>query len=83
MRSAVPVVARQPNTMARCLQVAIPQVPPAPPQQALGPPAGHREDSIDSNTLLVGPDTPTDGHAPSHTTVAVDCGTGLSLSTVV
>ncbi|CAL8321143.1 unnamed protein product [Lota lota] len=81
-RSAVPVVARQANPMARCLQVAIPQVPPAPPQQALAPPAGHREDSIDSSTFLVAPDTPTDGQAPN-ATLAMDCGGGLSLSTVV
>ncbi|CAG5867433.1 unnamed protein product [Menidia menidia] len=41
------------------------------------PPSQGREDSIDSSTLLVGPDTPTDGHAP----VPADC--APSLSTVV
>uniref|UniRef100_A0A4W6CPU4 DiGeorge syndrome critical region gene 2 n=1 Tax=Lates calcarifer TaxID=8187 RepID=A0A4W6CPU4_LATCA len=42
------------------------------------PSTQEREDSIDSSTLLVGPDTPTDGHAPAP--MPADC---TSLSTVV
>lgn len=44
-----------------------------PPSES-APPSQEREDSIDSSTLLVGPDTPGDGQAP-------DCAS--SLSTVV
>lgn len=43
------------------------------------PSSQEREDSIDSSTLLVGPDTPTDGHAPA--SLPADCVS--SLSTVV
>lgn len=35
----------------------MPNLPPPPPQE--------REDSIDSSTLLVGPDTPVDENAPT------------------
>lgn len=49
------------------LSTSCPLSEPAPPSQ-------EREDSIDSSTLLVGPDTPVDGQAP-------DCAS--SLSTVV
>lgn len=49
------------------------------PMPDLAPPTQEREDSIDSSTLLVGPDTPVDGHAP--TCMPPDCIS--SLSTVV
>lgn len=49
------------------LSTSCPLSEPAPPSQ-------EREDSIDSSTLLVGPDTPVDSQAP-------DCAS--SLSTVV
>lgn len=49
------------------LSASCPLSEPAPPSQ-------EREDSIDSSTLLVGPDTPVDGQAP---------GCASSLSTVV
>lgn len=49
-------------------------VPPSGPPPESAPPPQEREDSIDSSTLLVGPDTPGDGQAP-------DCAS--SLSTVV
>lgn len=49
---------------------------PAPP---LPPPPQEREDSIDSSTMLVGPDTPVDENGPT------DSGSGATscLSTVV
>lgn len=47
---------------------------PAPP---LPPPPQQREDSIDSSTMLVGPDTPVDENRPT------DGGAASCLSTVV
>lgn len=49
-------------------------VPTSGPLSEPAPPPQEREDSIDSSTMLVGPDTPGDGQAP-------DCAS--SLSTVV
>lgn len=57
-----------------------PDVPAAAgPEPDSAPSSQQRGDSIDSSTLLVGPDTPTDGHAP--VSMAADCTS--SLSTVV
>lgn len=49
-------------------------IPTTAPLSESAPPPQEREDSIDSSTLLVGPDTPVEGQAP-------DCAS--SLSTVV
>lgn len=49
-------------------------IPTSGPLAEPAPPSQQREDSIDSSTLLVGPDTPVEGQAP-------DCAS--SLSTVV
>lgn len=46
------------------------------PVPELAPSSQEREDSIDSSTLLVGPDTPTDGHAPAP--MPADCASSLS-----
>lgn len=51
---------------------------PAPPVPMS---SQEREDSMDSSTLLVGPDTPTDSHALE--SMPVDCSNSSSLSTVV
>jgi len=59
------------------LQTDIPNASGPVPDSA--PSSQEREDSVDSSTLLVGPDTPTDGHAP--TPMPADCAS--SLSTVV
>lgn len=50
----------------------MPDLPPLPPPQ-------EREDSIDSSTLLVGPDTPVDENAPA----CMPGDVASSLSTVV
>lgn len=71
------MVPSQMNTMGDGLQADIPIAPGPVPDSA--PPSQEREDSIDSSTLLVGPDTPTDGHAPA--SMPADCTS--SLSTVV
>ncbi|KAL2099958.1 hypothetical protein ACEWY4_004352 [Coilia grayii] len=56
-----------------------PMSPPPPP-----PPPQEREDSIDSSTFLVGPDTPTEGHGPPGANPdSPDCSSAPSLSTVV
>ncbi|KAG7224000.1 hypothetical protein INR49_015257, partial [Caranx melampygus] len=73
--SGVSMVPSQMNTMGDGLQGDIPNASGPMPGSAL--PTQEREDSIDSSTLLVGPDTPTDGHAPAP--VPPDC---TSLSTV-
>lgn len=75
--SVVSMVQSQMNTMGDGLQADIPNASGPVPNSV--PSSQEREDSIDSSTLLVGPDTPTDGHAP--TPIAPDCGS--SLSTVV
>lgn len=65
-------ISMAPNQMTgEDLQADIPTSGPLPES---APPPQEREDSIDSSTLLVGPDTPVDGQAP-------DCAS--SLSTVV
>lgn len=74
--SGVSMVPSQMNTMGDGLQGDIPNA--SVPMPGSAPPTQEREDSIDSSTLLVGPDTPTDGHAPAP--VPPDC---TSLSTVV
>ncbi|MEQ2180461.1 hypothetical protein GOODEAATRI_001468 [Goodea atripinnis] len=71
----VSVVPSQMNTRGDGLQVELPSSPGPVPDSV--PSSQEREDSIDSSTLLVGPDTPTDGHAP----LPADCTS--SLSTVV
>ncbi|KAG7272867.1 LOW QUALITY PROTEIN: hypothetical protein CRUP_029307 [Coryphaenoides rupestris] len=85
-RSSVPVVPRHHNTAARCLQPSLrspPCRPPAPPPPAPGAAPQRREDSVDSSTHLVAPDTPNDhGHAPD-AGLPLDSDGGLSLSTVV
>lgn len=70
------MVPSQINAMGDMLQADIPHASGPVPDSA--PSSQEREDSIDSSTLLVGPDTPTDGHA--HTPMPADC---ASLSTVV
>uniref|UniRef100_A0A3Q2XCS3 DiGeorge syndrome critical region gene 2 n=1 Tax=Haplochromis burtoni TaxID=8153 RepID=A0A3Q2XCS3_HAPBU len=65
------------NAMGDGLQANIPNATGPVPDSA--PSCQEREDSIDSSTLLVGPDTPTDGHAP--VSMPADCAS--SLSTVV
>ncbi|XP_034090081.1 integral membrane protein DGCR2/IDD isoform X1 [Gymnodraco acuticeps] len=72
-RSGLSMVPSQMNTMGNGLQADIPNAPVPVPESA--PSCQEREDSIDSSTLLVGPDTPTDGQGPA------DCVS--SLSTVV
>lgn len=64
------------NAMGDGLQADIPNA--SGPTVDSAPSTQEREDSIDSSTLLVGPDTPTDGHAPAP--MPADC---TSLSTVV
>lgn len=71
------MVPSQMNTMGDGLQADIPNASVPVPDSA--PSSQEREDSIDSSTLLVGPDTPTDGHAPA--SMPADCAS--SLSTVV
>uniref|UniRef100_A0A3B5L4G0 DiGeorge syndrome critical region gene 2 n=1 Tax=Xiphophorus couchianus TaxID=32473 RepID=A0A3B5L4G0_9TELE len=67
----------QMNSLGNGLEAELPNSPaPAP---VCVPSSQEREDSIDSSTLLVGPDTPTDGHAPAP--LPADCTS--SLSTVV
>lgn len=73
----VSVVPSQINAMGDGLQTGIPTGPCPVPDSA--PSSQEREDSIDSSTLLVGPDTPTDGHAPA----AMPTDYASSLSTVV
>ncbi|XP_030005106.1 integral membrane protein DGCR2/IDD isoform X1 [Sphaeramia orbicularis] len=75
--SGVSMVTSQMNGIGEGLQTSIPNACGAVPDVAL--PSHEREDSIDSSTLLVRPDTPTEGHAPS--TTPADCSS--SLSTVV
>lgn len=65
------------NAMGDGLQANIPNTTGPVPDST--PSCQEREDSIDSSTLLVGPDTPTDGHAPA--CMPADCAS--SLSTVV
>ena len=72
------MVPGQMSTMGEVLQTnvpiaSVPEASPAPSTQV-------REDSIDSSTPLVGPDTPTDGHAPDCR--PADCCSLPSLSTV-
>lgn len=71
------MVPSQMNAMGDGLQSDIPNAPA--PVPASVPSSQEREDSIDSSTLLVGPDTPTDGHAPA--SMPTDCAS--TLSTVV
>lgn len=75
--SGVSLVPSHMNTMVDGLQSDIPNTSGPVPDSA--PSTQEREDSIDSSTLLVGPDTPTDGLAPA--SMAADCTS--SLSTVV
>lgn len=51
------------NTMGDALHADIPDA--SVPVLNSAPSSQEREDSIDSSTLLVGPDTPTDGNAPA------------------
>lgn len=67
----------QMNAMGDGLQADISSASGPTPDSA--PSSQEREDSIDSSTLLVGPDTPVDGHAPAG--MPADCSS--SLSTVV
>lgn len=69
------MVPSQMNPVGEGLQADMSNAPGPTPDSA--PPPQEREDSIDSSTLLVGPDTPVD--AP--TCVPADCAS--SLSTVV
>lgn len=55
--------------------------PPVPEPDSVPLSSQEREDSIDSSTLLVEPDTPTDGHAPD--SMPADCSSSSSLSTMV
>lgn len=73
----VSIVPSQMNAMGDGLQANIPNTTGPVPDST--PSCQEREDSIDSSTLLVGPDTPTDGHAPA--CMPADCAS--SLSTVV
>lgn len=72
----VAVMPSQMNAMGDGLQANISS---SDPVSVSAPPSQEREDSIDSSTLLVGPDTPDDGRAP--TGMPADCAS--SLSTVV
>uniref|UniRef100_A0A8C7TDJ9 DiGeorge syndrome critical region gene 2 n=1 Tax=Oncorhynchus mykiss TaxID=8022 RepID=A0A8C7TDJ9_ONCMY len=56
---------------------AMTDAPPVPVPMS----SQEREDSMDSSTLLVGPDTPTYSHTPD--SMPVDCSNSSSLSTVV
>lgn len=76
--NGVSVVPSQMNARGDGLEVELPDSP-APVLPDSVPSSEEREDSIDSSTLLVGPDTPTDGHAPAP--LPADC--TPSLSTVV
>lgn len=71
------LVPSQMNAMVDGLQAAIPNA--SGPATDSAPPSQEREDSVDSSTLLVGPDAPTDGPAPAST--PADCAS--TLSTVV
>lgn len=74
--SGLSMVPSQMNAMGDGLQGSIPNTSVPIPDSA--PCSQEREDSIDSSTLLVGPDTPTDGLAPA--SMPADC---TSLSTMV
>lgn len=71
------MVPSQMNAMGDRLQADIPNASGPTPGSA--PSSQEREDSIDSSTLLVGPDTPTDG--PASASMPTDCIS--TLSTVV
>lgn len=68
------MVPSQMSAMDDGLQGDIPSAPGPVPVSV--PSCQRREDSIDSSTLLVGPDTPTDGHAPA--AMPADCASSLS-----
>ncbi|KAM7369028.1 hypothetical protein PAMP_013327 [Pampus punctatissimus] len=72
--SGVSMVPSQMNVMVDGLQADISNT--SAPVPDLAPSSQEREDSIDSSTLLVGPDTPTDGHAPAP--MPADCTSSLS-----
>lgn len=72
--SGVPMVTGQMNVMVDGLQADISNI--SGPMPDLAPSSQEREDSIDSSTLLVGPDTPTDGHTPAP--MPADCTSSLS-----
>lgn len=71
------MVPSQMNAMGDGLPADISNSPA--PMPDLAPPTQEREDSIDSSTFLVGPDTPVDGQAPA----GMPPDRASSLSTVV
>lgn len=77
--NGVSMMPSQMNTVVDGLQADIPDSSCPVPDTM--PSSQEREDSIDSSTLLVGPDSPTDGHAPD--SMPAECSSGSSLSTVV
>lgn len=78
-RTVVPLATGHMSGAANSLQRDFPEpVLPAPP-----PPLEEREDSIDSSTLLVSPDTPSESEASITQGSSTDCSSGPSLSTMV
>lgn len=78
-RSGVPLATGHMSAVVDSLQRDFPgPALPAPP-----PPLEEREDSIDSSTLLVSPDTPSESETSITQSSTADCSSGPSLSTVV
>ncbi|CAM4729174.1 hypothetical protein PO909_022900 [Leuciscus waleckii] len=78
-RTVVPLATGHMSGAANSLQRDFPEPAlPAPP-----PPLEERENSIDSSTLLVSPDTPSESEASITQSSSADCSSGPSLSTMV
>ncbi|KAM4634592.1 integral membrane protein DGCR2/IDD isoform 1-T1 [Polymixia lowei] len=78
-RNGVSMMQSPMSAMVGVLQADIPDSSGPVPDAV--PSSQEREDSIDSSTLLVGPDTPTDSHGPEP--APTDRSSSSSLSTVV
>ncbi|XP_065117939.1 integral membrane protein DGCR2/IDD isoform X2 [Paramisgurnus dabryanus] len=77
-RTGVPLVSGHVSAAADTLQRDYSEQAATPP-----PPLEEREDSIDSSTLLVSPDTPSESENSITESSSVDCTSRPSLSTVV
>ncbi|XP_051973795.1 integral membrane protein DGCR2/IDD-like isoform X1 [Xyrauchen texanus] len=77
-RTGIPLATRHVNAMADSLQRDFLEQTSNQP-----PPLEEREDSIDSSTLLVSPDTPSESDNIIIQSFSTDCSSGPSLSTVV